>query len=124
MATEPSLSYASLRASPGTRPYHSMLYLLRDALFPLVVFVHALLIGAPANHGRGRFQHAAYRVHRVGRLPGALPESSGLARADSMRGLWNHGDAGSPARLTLIALPGTVRRTLDLAPLPNSDWED
>jgi hypothetical protein len=63
-------------------------------------------------------------VYRVGRLPGTLRESSGLARADSLRGLWTHGDAGTPARLTLIALPGTIRGTLELAPLPNTDWED
>ena len=101
-----------------------MLYLLRDILFPVVVFLHAVLIGAPANHGRGPFRHAAYRVRRVGKLPRSLRESSGLARADSMRGLWSQGDGGTPARLTLVALPGTILRTIDLAPLPNTDWED
>lgn len=100
-----------------------MLYLLRDALFPLVVFLHAVLFGAPADRGRGRFGHAAYGVRRAGRLPPALRESSGLARADTGR-LWSHGDGGTPARLVLVALPGRPQRTLDLAPLPNTDWED
>ncbi|OGX81903.1 hypothetical protein BEN47_18840 [Hymenobacter lapidarius] len=63
-------------------------------------------------------------MHRVGRLPVALRESSGLARADSLGGMWVHGDGGTPARLTLVTLPGTVRRELDLVPLPNTDWED
>ncbi|MCC3152089.1 hypothetical protein Q3A66_09125 [Hymenobacter sp. BT770] len=101
-----------------------MLYLLRDILFPVVVFLHAVLIGAPANHGRGPFRHAAYRVRRAGRLPHSLRESSGLARADSLRGLWTQGDGGTPPVLTLVALPGTILGTLDLTPLPNRDWED
>ncbi|ALW86912.1 hypothetical protein AUC43_18605 [Hymenobacter sedentarius] len=101
-----------------------MLYLLRDILFPVVVFLHAVLIGAPANHGRGPFRHAAYRVRRAGRLPHSLRESSGLARADSLRGLWTQGDGGTPPVLTLVALPDTILRALDLAPLPNRDWED
>ena len=101
-----------------------MLYLLRDALFPFIVFLHAALIGAPANHGRGRFKHARFAVHRAGRLPHTVRESSGLARADTVPGLWTHGDAGTPAALQLVTLPGTLRRTLSLAPLPNVDWED
>jgi len=99
-----------------------MLYLLRDALFPMLVFLHAVLAGAPANHGRGRFAKAHYRVQRSGRLPAGLRESSGLARADS--GVWTHGDGGRPAALTLVAPTGALRRRLDLAPLPNTDWED
>ncbi|GAA4346181.1 hypothetical protein GCM10023185_00410 [Hymenobacter saemangeumensis] len=99
-----------------------MLYLLRDALFPMLVFLHAVLAGAPPDRGRGSFAHARYRMMRVGRLPAGLRESSGLARADS--GLWTHGDGGRPARLTLVELPGTLRHRLDLAPLPNTDWED
>ena len=101
-----------------------MLYLLRDTLFPVLVFLHTVLLGAPANHGRGKFTRARYAVHRVGRLPSALRESSGLARADTLGGLWCHGDGGTPARLTLITLPGKTHRLLDLAPLPNTDWED
>ncbi|MBD2722050.1 hypothetical protein [Hymenobacter armeniacus] len=101
-----------------------MLYLLRDAFFPVLVFVHAVLVGAPANHGRGRFERARYAVHRAGRLPRVVRESSGLARADTATMLWTHGDAGTPAELFEVALPGSVRRTLNLAPLPNTDWED
>ncbi|MFD2720695.1 hypothetical protein ACFST9_18380 [Hymenobacter monticola] len=101
-----------------------MLHLLRDALFPVLVFLHAVLVGAPANHGRGRFQRARYQVRKVGRLPRSVRESSGLARADTLGTFWTHGDGGSPAHLTEFALPGAVRRQLDLSPLPNKDWED
>jgi hypothetical protein len=101
-----------------------MLYLLRDTLFPVIVFLHAVLLGAPANHGRGRFGHARYAVRRAGRLPHTLREISGLAPADTVPGLWAHPDGGSPAQLALFDLPGTVRRTLSLRPLPNTDWED
>ncbi|MBJ6108037.1 hypothetical protein JAO73_03370 [Hymenobacter sp. BT523] len=101
-----------------------MLHLLRDAFFPVLVFVHAVLVGAPANHGRGRFERARYAVHRAGRLPRAVRESSGLARADTVAAFWTHGDAGTPAQLFQLELPGTIRRSLNLAPLPNTDWED
>ncbi|MDO7846118.1 hypothetical protein Q5H92_07120 [Hymenobacter sp. M29] len=101
-----------------------MLYLLRDTLFPVLVFLHAVLIGAPANHGRGRFQRAHYKVQKIGRLPRSMRESSGLARADTLATFWTHGDGGTLAQLTQFGLPGAVRRRLDLAPLPNVDWED
>jgi hypothetical protein len=101
-----------------------MLILLRDALFPLAIFLHAVLVGKPINHGRGRFEHAAYTVRRVGKLPAMLRESSGLARADSSRGLWSHGDGGALARLILVKLSGAPLRTLDLPLLVNTDWED
>lgn len=101
-----------------------VLYLLRDALFPALVFLHTVLVGAPANHGRGRFERARLHVQRAGNLPGTVRESSGLARADTLPGLWSHGDAGAPAQLTLFELPGTIRRSLDLSPLQNIDWED
>jgi hypothetical protein len=101
-----------------------MLYLLRDAFFPVLVFLHAVLIGAPANHSRGRFQHAHFQVRKIGRLPRSVRESSGLARADTLGAFWTHGDGGTPAQLTEFGLPGAVRRRLDLAPLPNTDWED
>ncbi|MBF9141139.1 hypothetical protein [Hymenobacter properus] len=101
-----------------------MLHLLRDALFPVLVFLHAVLIGAPANHGRGSFQRAHCKVRKIGRLPRSVRESSGLACADTLGGFWTHGDGGTPAQLTEFSLPGTVRRRLDLAPLPNRDWED
>ena len=101
-----------------------MFSLLRDVLFPIAVFLHAVLIGAPRNHGRGRFQHAAFAVRRVGRLSSAQHESSGLARGDVPGTIWNHGDSGAAARLTLISLSGTELRSLNLAPLQNTDWED
>jgi hypothetical protein len=101
-----------------------MLVLLRDALFPMVVFLHAMLIGAPANHGRGPFERASYSVHRLGRLPASLRESSGLARADSPNRLWSHSDGGAPARLVLVGPTGTLQGTHDLAAMTNTDWED
>ncbi|UOQ96824.1 hypothetical protein MUN81_16435 [Hymenobacter sp. 5317J-9] len=101
-----------------------MLYLLRDTFFPVLVFLHAVLVGAPANHGRGRFERAHYAVRKAGRLPRAVRESSGLARADTAAAFWTHGDAGTPAKLFQLELPGSLRRSFNLASLPNTDWED
>lgn len=102
-----------------------MLYVLRDHLFPVLVFLHALLAGAPPPDGHGRFGRSGHQ-YSLTRLPGRLPiaESSGLAPADSAGLVWTHGDGGTPATLYLAGLDGQLRRSLPLAPLPNRDWED
>ncbi len=102
-----------------------MLYLLRDHLFPVLVFLHALLAGVPPNDGHGRFTRLRhYRVARLARLPPPIRESSGLAAADSAGQVWTHGDGGTPAMLYRAGLDGRLRGALPLAPLPNHDWEE
>jgi len=102
-----------------------LLYLVRDHLFPVLVFLHALLAGRPPDDGHGRFarQHH-YRVARLARLPAPIRESSGLARGDSAGLVWTHGDGGTAATLYLASLAGRLRSALPLAPLVNHDWEE
>ncbi|MDO7886362.1 hypothetical protein [Hymenobacter cheonanensis] len=102
-----------------------MLYLVRDHLFPVLVFLHALLAGRPPNDGHGRFaRQRHYRVARLARLPAPIRESSGLARGDSAGLVWTHGDGGTPATLYLASLAGRLCGVLPLAPLANHDWEE
>jgi hypothetical protein len=102
-----------------------MLYLVRDHLFPVLVFLHALLAGVPPNDGHGRFGHQRhYRVARLARLPAPIAESSGLAPGDSAGLVWTHGDGGTLATLYQASLGGRLRGVLPLAPLPNHDWEE
>lgn len=102
-----------------------MLYLVLYHLFPVLVFLHALLAGAPPNDGHGRFTHLRhYRVARLARLPPPIAESSGLAAADPAGQVWTHGDGGTPATLYRASLDGRLRGALPLAPLPNHDWEE
>jgi hypothetical protein len=102
-----------------------MLYLVRDHLFPVLVFLHALLAGAPPNDGHGRFtRQRHYRVARLARLPAPIAESSGLARGDSAELVWTHGDGGTLATLYQVSLDGRLRGALPLAPLQNHDWEE
>ncbi|QKG56485.1 hypothetical protein GKZ68_07460 [Hymenobacter sp. BRD128] len=102
-----------------------MLYLVRDHLFPVLVFLHALLAGRPPDDGHGRFaRQRHYRVARLARLPAPIRESSGLAPGDSAGLVWTHGDGGTPATLYQASLAGQLRGTLPLAPLPNRDWEE
>jgi hypothetical protein len=102
-----------------------MLYLVRDHLFPVLVFLHALLAGRPPNDGHGRFAHLRqYRVSRLARLPAPIAESSGLARGDSAGLVWTHGDGGTLATLYQASLDGRLHGALPLAPLPNHDWEE
>ena len=102
-----------------------MLYLVRDHLFPVLVFLHALLAGRPPDDGHGRFiRQRHYRVARLARLPAPIRESSGLARGDSAGLVWTHGDGGTPATLYQASLAGRLRGALPLAPLVNHDWEE
>lgn len=102
-----------------------MLYLVRDHLFPVLVFLHALLAGRPPDDGHGHFaRQRHYRVARLARLPALIRESSGLALGDSAGLVWTHGDGGTLATLYQASLNGRLRGTLPLAPLPNHDWEE
>ncbi|GAA4499140.1 hypothetical protein GCM10023172_17350 [Hymenobacter ginsengisoli] len=102
-----------------------MLYLVRDHLFPVLVFLHALLAGRPPDDGHGRFARLRhYRVARLAHLPAPIRESSGLAPGDSAGLVWTHGDGGTPATLYQASLAGHLRRALPLAPLVNHDWEE
>jgi hypothetical protein len=103
-----------------------MFYLVRDHLFPVLVFLHALLAGAPPHNAHGRFNRLGrrYTVKRLARLPAPIAESSGLARGDSAGLVWTHGDGGTAATLYLAGLDGRLRNAVPLAPLTNNDWED
>jgi len=102
-----------------------MLYLVRDHLFPVLVFLHTLLAGRPPDDGHGRFaRQRHYRVGRLARLPAPIRESSGLAPGDSAGLVWTHGDGGTPATLYQASLAGRLRGALPLAPLVNHDWEE
>ena len=102
-----------------------MLYLVRDHLFPVLVFLHALLAGRPPDDGHGRFaRQRHYRVARLARQPVPIRESSGLAPGDSAGLVWTHGDGGTPATLYQTNLAGGLRGALPLAPLVNHDWEE
>ena len=100
-----------------------MLYLVRDHLFPVLVFLHSLLAGAPPHGGYGRFARLG-RCYAVARLPAPIAESSALARGDSAGLVWTHGDGGTAATLYLAGLDGRLRGSLPLAPLANHDWEE
>jgi hypothetical protein len=102
-----------------------MLYLVRDHLFPVLVFLHALLAGRPPEDGHGHFTHLRhYRMARLARLPAPIRESSGLAPGDSAGLVWTHGDGGTLATLYEASLAGRLRNTVPLAPLVNHDWEE
>lgn len=104
-----------------------MLFLLRDKLFPFLVFVQSVVCGCSADDGRGSFERARadYTVREVGKLPkGRVVESSGFALADAHGDLWTHGDGGNTASLYKVTPQGDLLTTLDLTPLTNNDWED
>jgi len=104
-----------------------MLFLLRDKLFPVLVFLQSVLCGCSHDQGRGSFDKVseAYDVTSIGRLDKQkVVESSGLEIADVEDDLWTHGDGGNTAKLYRVTQQGDLLQTLDLAPLTNIDWED
>ncbi|TGD81185.1 hypothetical protein [Hymenobacter wooponensis] len=104
-----------------------MLFLLRDKLFPIFVFLQSVVCGCSPDKGRGEFKlvQQAYDVQRIGRLNRQqVAESSGLEIADPEGDLWTHADGGNSSRLYKVTPQGDLLQTLDLAPLINIDWED
>ncbi|TGE22089.1 hypothetical protein E5K00_17720 [Hymenobacter aquaticus] len=104
-----------------------MLFLLRDKLFPVLVFLQSVLCGCAQDEGRGNFDKVtkAYQVQQIGRLnKQEVAESSGLEIANSAGDLWTHADGGNTAKLYKITPQGDLLQTLQLEPLLNNDWED
>ncbi|TGE26973.1 hypothetical protein [Hymenobacter metallicola] len=104
-----------------------MLFLLRDKLFPVLVFLQSVLCGCAKDEARGNFDKVsqAYEVKQIGRLnKNEVVESSGLELANSAGDLWTHGDGGNTAKLYKVTPQGDLLQTLDLDPLTNIDWED
>ncbi|GAA4006229.1 hypothetical protein GCM10022408_17550 [Hymenobacter fastidiosus] len=104
-----------------------MLFLLRDKLFPVLVFLQSVLCGCYGDQGRGGFDKVsqAYDIKLAGRLDKEkVVESSGLELADTEDDLWTHGDGGNTAKLYRVTRQGDLLQTLDLDPLANVDWED
>lgn len=61
-------------------------------------------------------------LRRTGRLDKAVPESSGLARADRPGVFYTHGDAGNSPILYTIDAAGKLLQETRLS-VPNQDWE-
>ncbi|UYZ63081.1 hypothetical protein [Hymenobacter weizhouensis] len=104
-----------------------MLFLLRDKLFPVLVFLQSVLCGCSRNQGRGEFAqlHQHYDVQTIGHLDRKrVAESSGLETAGPEGDLWTHADGGNTANLYRVTAQGDLLQTLELAPLLNIDWED
>ncbi|GAB3228531.1 hypothetical protein GCM10027346_13190 [Hymenobacter seoulensis] len=104
-----------------------MLYLLRDKLFPVFVFLHSVLCGCSRDQGRGEFATITdqYTVEELGRLDKEkVAESSGIEIASPEGDLWTNADGGNSSRLYKVTQQGDLLQSVDLAPLPNIDWED
>ncbi|RTQ49191.1 hypothetical protein EJV47_13675 [Hymenobacter gummosus] len=104
-----------------------MLFVLRDKLVPLLIFVQSVLCGCAKDADRGDFERVSkdYSVQAVGRLHKTeVVESSGLALADSSGNLWTHGDGGNTTWLYLVTPQGDLIRTHPVRGASNVDWED
>ncbi|GAA4376403.1 hypothetical protein [Hymenobacter koreensis] len=104
-----------------------MLFVLRDKLVPIFIFLQSVLCGCAPNDERGNFDRVsqAYEIKQVGRLQrDEVVESSGLALANPEGDLWTHGDGGNTSNLYLVTPQGDRLRTLPVRGAHNIDWED
>ncbi|MCC2546861.1 hypothetical protein LJY25_10430 [Hymenobacter sp. BT175] len=104
-----------------------MLFLLRDKLFPILIFLQSVVCGCASDEGRGNFDRISqdYTIKQIGHLhKGKVVESSGLEIANEEGDLWTHGDGGNTSALYKVTQQGDLLSTLDLGNLTNIDWED
>jgi hypothetical protein len=65
-----------------------------------------------------------YKISKLGKLPSAISESSGLARSLNSNIFWSHNDSGGKPELYGFDLRGKL---IEIKPIPqakNVDWED
>ncbi|KAA9338506.1 hypothetical protein F0P96_06650 [Hymenobacter busanensis] len=104
-----------------------MLFVLRDKLVPLLIFLQSVICGCARDADRGDFERVsqAYTIKQVGRMErDKVVESSGLALANAEGDLWTHGDGGNTSNLYLITPQGDLLRTQPVRGAHNVDWED
>lgn len=70
-----------------------------------------------------RSGRSQYRIERVGRMPAAVPESSGLAFRPGRGTFWTHNDSGGRPVLYEVAMNGALLDSLPLPGVANTDWE-
>lgn len=95
-------------------------------LFTVYVYVQTLLCGCGTERRQFGFEgkRSDYTVRRVGRMPAAVPESSGLALAADRLTLWTHNDSGYDNRLFRISPEGVLVEEVNVNGASNVDWED
>lgn len=104
-----------------------VLYLLRDKLFPIALFIQSVFCGCAPHQERGDFEKVRkdYSIKQIGRIPKQkVAEISGFEQANPEGDLWTQADGGNSANLFKITPQGDLLGKLDLAPLTNIDWED
>ena len=65
-----------------------------------------------------------YKITKIGKLPIAANESSGLAKGKNPDSFWTHNDSGGKAELYEINSEGKLLSTKTIDNAPNIDWED
>jgi len=68
--------------------------------------------------------YSHYTFTKMGRLPAAASESSGIARSQNKNAFWTHNDSGGKPELYEIDFKGKLLSTKLIPDANNSDWED
>lgn len=78
------------------------------------------------DHKSNNFEkvRAQYKISKIGKLPGVVNESSGLARSADGKFFWTHNDSGGKTEIYGFDAKGKL---IAVKPVPNSkntDWEE
>ena len=65
-----------------------------------------------------------YKITKIGKLPIAANESSGLAKGKKPDSFWTHNDSGGKSELYEINSGGKLLSVKQIENAPNIDWED
>lgn len=78
------------------------------------------------DHKENGFEkvRSQYKITKIGKLPHAANESSGLARTTKANTFWTHNDSGGKAELYEIDEKARLLSVRPVANATNVDWED
>ena len=79
-----------------------------------------------SDHKRHHFEKSRshYTVQKIGTMPAAVAESSGLARSINPKAFWTHNDSGGKNEIYEVSHTGQLLNTIQIPNAKNLDWED
>jgi hypothetical protein len=85
-----------------------------------------LWMACNSDHKLHRFEksRAQYTIQKIGTLPTAVSESSGLARSEHPEAFWTHNDSGGKNEIYEVTHTGQLLNTVQIPQAQNKDWEE
>lgn len=125
--TPPRSAFTRFAAARGGAPWIAigLLFVVAGAVAFALAFRHASRAQTPEERAlaRERADFAPDSIAALGRIDGALRESSGLAVAADGMHLWSHNDSGDEARFYALDRTGARVAGFEVEGVEARDWE-